>query len=279
MKVIIFGAGSKTRLCIEEIMNKYNVIGIVDNDSSKWSGYCIKGISVSSPTILKDTEFDKVILCNLTALVTKDWIEQLSGYGIGIDKIIFDYCVYIVDAREMFIRTYSKLLDKKKLYGAVAEAGVWKGDFAKIINECFPNSPLYLFDTFEGFQKTDVDKESEDRTEMIGRYADTSEELVLNKMKYPKNVIIRKGLFPETTDGIDDQFAFVNLDMDLEYPTRMGLDFFSSRLIESGIILVHDYFSGYYSGVEKCVDTWLETHRDFRGYPIGDNMSIMITKI
>lgn len=278
MKVIIFGAGSKTRLCIEEIMNKYDVVGIIDNDSSMWGGYRIKGIPVSSPAVLEELEFDKIILCNLIASVTMAWIEQLAEYGIGIDKIVFDYCVYIVDAREVFIKNYSKLMNRKQLCGAVAEAGVWKGDSAKIINECFPDSSLYLFDTFEGFQKIHIEKESEDRTEMIGRFADTSEELVMGKMKYPEKVIIKRGLFPETTEGINDQFIFVNLDMDLEYPTRMGLDYFSSRLVEGGIILVHDYFSGYYSGIEKCVDTWLELHRDFSGYPIGDNMSIMITR-
>ena len=161
---------------------------------------------------------------------------------------------------------------------AVAEAGVYKGDFAKVINEYFPNSRLYLFDTFEGFLREDLEKESENKLEMAGRFGDTSEELVLDKMRYPEKVVIKKGIFPTTAIGIEDRFAFVNLDMDLEYPTVQGLDFFSERMVESGVILVHDYFSQYYTGIKISVDRWLMTHEEFRGYPIGDDMSIMIIR-
>ena len=34
--------------------------------------------------------------------------------------------------------------------------GVFRGEFASKINKCFPNSKLYLFDTFEGFDERDV---------------------------------------------------------------------------------------------------------------------------
>ena len=35
--------------------------------------------------------------------------------------------------------------------GSIAEVGVYKGQFAKYMNEVFPEKTLYLFDTFEGF--------------------------------------------------------------------------------------------------------------------------------
>ncbi len=43
-----------------------------------------------------------------------------------------------------------------------------------------------------------------------------------------------------------------------------------------GVILVHDYFNDYYSGVRKAVDEWIYQNKDFYKIPIGDNMSIAI---
>ncbi len=38
----------------------------------------------------------------------------------------------------------------------IAEAGVFKGDFAWIINEKFPECEMFLYDTFEGFDENDL---------------------------------------------------------------------------------------------------------------------------
>ena len=40
--------------------------------------------------------------------------------------------------------------------GAVAEVGVYRGEFSKIINILFKDKKLYLFDTFEGFDINEV---------------------------------------------------------------------------------------------------------------------------
>ena len=60
-----------------------------------------------------------------------------------------------------FVRTGSLELmaheiNQKGLSGCVAEVGVYKGDFAKYINEVFPDRKFYLFDTFEGFYENDI---------------------------------------------------------------------------------------------------------------------------
>ena len=46
-----------------------------------------------------------------------------------------------------------------KLDGSVAECGVYKGEFASVINRCFYDRKLYLFDIFEGFDLRDVETE------------------------------------------------------------------------------------------------------------------------
>ena len=56
---------------------------------------------------------------------------------------------------------------------------------------------------------------------------DTSVEFVLENIGYRANCIIRKGWFPETTTGLENEkFAFVHLDTDLYKPILAGLKFF-----------------------------------------------------
>jgi O-methyltransferase len=86
--------------------------------------------------------------------------------------------------------------------GSVAELGVYRGDFAKIINVAFPDRKLYLFDTFEGFDKRDIEFDLKNNYSRGDQdFSKTSVELVLNKMKYKENCIVRKGYFPETIMG------------------------------------------------------------------------------
>lgn len=158
-------------------------------------------------------------------------------------------------------------------------AGVFQGEFAKIINENFSDRKLYLFDTFEGFDARDIayEKEQNYSNECPGALNMTSVELVLDKMEYPDNCIVRKGYFPDTAEGIDDKFCFVNLDMDLYKPTWGGFKFFYPRMVQGGIILIHDYFTDGYKGVRRAVEEFIEKS-GVVAFPIGDGISIAIQK-
>ena len=69
----------------------------------------------------------------------------------------------------------------------------------------------------KGFDNRDIEFEegySENATR--GDYfKETSVELVKSKMVHLDSVIIKKGYVPDTLNGIEDKFCFVNLDMDL----------------------------------------------------------------
>lgn len=162
--------------------------------------------------------------------------------------------------------------------GGVAEVGVFAGDFARYINEYFPADKLYLFDTFEGFQEQDilVEKRNGYSCASVGDYSLTSVEVVMKKMRYPENVIIRKGYFPDTAYGINETFKFVNLDLDLYLPTLKGLDFFKNRMIREGVILIHDYFNMTFNGVKMAVDKFMNDNPHLSLVPIGDTLSVMI---
>ncbi|MDR0540056.1 MAG: TylF/MycF family methyltransferase [Spirochaetaceae bacterium] len=139
----------------------------------------------------------------------------------------------------------------KKIRGCVAELGVYKGDFAKKINGHFPDKTLYLFDTFNGFDKRDIEIEKEfNRNAKENDFSNNNIELVMKKMKYPSNCIMKKGYFPQTTQGIEEKFAFVSIDTDLFEPIYQGLLYFYQRLERGGYIFVHDYNGKVYGAKE-----------------------------
>lgn len=138
--------------------------------------------------------------------------------------------------------------------GNIAELGVYKGDFAKRLNQLFPDKKLYLFDTFEGFSAKDISTEKQ-KSFSSGEqdFSDTSVELVLSKMKYRDNCIVKKGYFPESGIGVDDKFCFVSIDADLYEPILAGLEFFYPKLESKGYIFVHDFNNDLYKGARKAV--------------------------
>ena len=120
---------------------------------------------------------------------------------------------------------------RRGILGAVAELGVFRGDFAKHINQAFPDRKLYLFDTFEGFNEKDKNTEViNDFSSADQDFSSTSVDLVLSKMKHPKNCIVKQGYFPESSKGLNETFAFVSIDVDLFEPTYAGLVYFYQKL-------------------------------------------------
>lgn len=169
----------------------------------------------------------------------------------------------------------------KGLGGACAEAGVYQGRFAAYINEFFHDKKLYLFDTFEGFSSKDIvaDRNNGYTIENCGRFGDTSVDGVLNRMMYKGNCIIKKGWFPETTQGLDETFCFVSLDMDLYQPIKAGLEYFYPRLLKGGYIFIHDCNIGHssYKGARVALQEF--TRKENIGYVMmADNSTAVITK-
>lgn len=154
--------------------------------------------------------------------------------------------------------------DRAEIVGCIdrnAELGVFRGDFARLINEAFPESALYLFDTFEGFDGRDIAADRQYDLSKINAAAikelvkDTSVQTVLSRMPFPEKCVVKKGYFPDTTEGMGEnvRFAFVSIDADLYTPILEGLKYFYPRMARMGMIFVHDYgFSGV--GAGRAVD-------------------------
>lgn len=158
------------------------------------------------------------------------------------------------ELRVATLELMSREIYRYGIEGNTAELGVYRGDFAKAINHFLPDRKLYLFDTFEGFdaRDTNIDKERK-FSDGAEDFSETSEELVLSKMEHPENCIIRKGWFPETTQGVNDKFCFVSIDADLYQPILAGLEFFYPRLNHGGVIMIHDFNFPDYPGAREAV--------------------------
>lgn len=236
-KALIFGSGSTGKRVYEEIKNEVHVLGFLDNDKSRWSMKICNLPVFGNAEAVKGLNYDEIWLASFNGYM--DMHDQLIAVGVGADKLRADFCETTVKARINFLRDFANMNQHKILNGAaVAEGGVFQGEFAKEINACFPNQKLYLFDTFEGFDKRDVDKEEDVTMEglRVNHLNDTSVDLVLSKLSNPENAIIRKGFFPETAQGLEDtKYFFVNLDFDLYQPILEGLRFFMPRLQVGGV--------------------------------------------
>jgi len=182
-----------------------------------------------------------------------------------IDSNYFDYI------RLATLELISFEIKRKNLVGNVAELGVYKGKFAKYINQFFPDRKLYLFDTFEGFDQRDVASEkSKNYSSGSQDFSETSVSSVLKQMPFPDHCIPVKGFFPESAKGVDDRFVLVSLDADLYDPIYTGLNFFFPKLVKGGYILIHDFNNDNYKGARKAVEQFC-SEQDVNFLPLPDS--------
>lgn len=175
-----------------------------------------------------------------------------------------------------------KELRKRNIKGNVAEAGVFRGEFARYINDAFPDKKLYLFDTFDGFNANEILNEVKNGNctkAFVEAYKDTNIQQVLNRMPHLDTLIIKQGIFPDSLQGLEDEFCFVSIDMDFEESIYQGLIYFYPRLTAGGYIFVHDYNSSL-RGVEKAVDKYEKNYGVMlHKVPLCDaNGTLVITK-
>lgn len=276
LRAVLFGAGGGGHRLYKEIASQYEVVAFVDNDESKW-GKDLWGIPIySAQKCAAGLEYDYLIITSEPGMDSIK--EQCLQMGIQENRIITSYIENPLESRRIFLKNFSKLIQEFGEDGDCAEVGVFEGDFAKWINRYFPDKILHLFDTFEGFDIRDIQKEAEFSKAKQGDYSNTSVEMVMDKMSYPQKCKIHRGYFPETAKNLEGKFCFVNLDLDLYEPTYAGLNFFYDKMTENGIILVHDYFAENFKGPRYAVDKFVSgTERKIYKLPIGDGISIMLT--
>ncbi|MGN1135982.1 MAG: TylF/MycF/NovP-related O-methyltransferase [Oscillospiraceae bacterium] len=286
-RIVIWGCGQYGKNLYRSLSTGYecSIIGFIDTNITG----TYMGIPIYKPENLLNLNADRIII----AMHNKEWrkeiISQIKSMNISGECVeVFDYPYGFSThyySRVNWLENFASQILENNIAGSVAEAGVFRGVFAKWINCFFPERKLYLFDTFEGFSECDIKTEIVEVTENFGEsiYANernfdlTSEEIVLNSMLFPENVIVKKGYFPDSSVGINDNFCFVNLDMDLYLPILNGLRFFCPKMVSGGVILIHDYYNNNLPGVKKAVQQYeTDTMIKLNTIPIGDGLSIAV---
>lgn len=306
MNVLVYGAGSIGRYyeIYAEKRTDINILAYVDKNPS---GGVVLQHHIVTPDGICDFQYDAIVIANENA--ADEIVEMLQAtYGVPEKKILMansrnrEFYLdmrrnYVsqheeTDVRVLWLKDFARFAKEENLTGNVAEAGVYTGGFAHYINKFFSDKRLYLFDTFEGFDARDLAVERELQADSFlqgvfnhdEHFDDIKnedwKEFVLCKMTSPENIIFKKGYFPETAEGLDDTFTFVNLDMDLYQPMIAGLRVFYDKLVPGGAVLLHDYFHpDLEHGVHKAVaDFEAERGERLAKMPIGDHCSLAIVK-
>lgn len=188
----------------------------------------------------------------------RDWPRLMMPHDLPAPAPREDIRTFIAargcdPVRDLSVAMALETVKQQKLPGDMAELGVYQGRMALLYHRICPEKRLYLFDTFEGFPKEDLEAAVDDR------FADADFEFVKGQFAGAPTVILKKGYFPETTTGLEDcRFCFVMLDADLYKPTMAGLEFFYPRMVAGGYVFAHDYTS-YESNlaVSRAVDQFL----------------------
>lgn len=305
MDVLVYGAGSYGRYYEIYAQKRADINIVAYLDRNPGGGGMVRAHRIVTPERISDFHYDAVVIANEE---DADEIMQmlLDTYGVPEGKIQMANSrnreFYLdmrrnyrwetdTDPRVRWVQEFSRLAEEQGLDGNVAEAGVFTGGFAHYINKFFPRKVLYLFDTFEGFDARDLTVQRElpsdsfrgsvyDKNHFDSIKGEDWKGFVLSKMLHPENIVFKKGWFPETAEGFDDAFVFVNLDMDLYQPMLAGLRVFYDKLVPGGVVLLHDYFEpALGDGVHKAVaDFEAERGERLAKMPIGDRCSLAIVK-
>lgn len=228
--------------------------------------------NVKSEDMNLDYKFIEKILGSKYAAFIKNRYHQIRDIDIDINAKKKDFDISDFSDKKPYrsdyirVKTFELLVDEIRrgcIEGQVAELGVFQGEFAQFINAAFPDRKLYLFDTFEGFDEKELYLEWGNEYGIFAEqdtHKNTSVQIVMNRMKYQDNIIIKKGLFPHSLDGLDEKFAFVSLDCDYEESLYQGLEYFYPRLEKGGYIMMHDY-NNFLTCAKKAIKRYEDGQR------------------
>lgn len=156
------------------------------------------------------------------------------------------------------------------LAGDWAELGCYRGDTSVLLGKLLQSSKtgkrLWIYDSFAGLPaKTSEDNSGAGANFQAGELAVSKRE-VSEKIRRAglHNVIIKKAWFDQLTpDDLPEKIAFAFLDGDLYSSIKTSLGLVHPRLVEGGIMVVHDYNNPELPGSSRAVDEFLRAHPNY----------------
>ena len=262
--VIIWGAGQGGRMIANLLHADIAIRAYCDSDERKWGG-TVDGVPVIPPEAVAALAPDAVFISMLNKDACAEVRARLESMGVQARIVTAPELRQTFDLRLAALKMMAVEVRERRVPGAVAELGVYRGALAAELNRLFPERSLYLFDTFSGFDPRDVAVEGEGgfSRAAVGDFADTSVDAVRERLPFPDRAVFRVGYFPETARGLDETFAVVSLDADLYKPILDGLHWFYPRMSRGGYIVIHDYNNARFTGVRQAVREFCEEHGVF----------------
>lgn len=168
--------------------------------------------------------------------------------------------------------------------GDVVELGCYRGDTSLLMQKMLlakaSEKRLWIYDSFEGLpEKTIEDASAAGEQFCQGELLVTKREVIdrfkRSGMRVP---IIKKGFFEDLDPEKDlpSEICFGFLDGDLYKSIKTSLGLCCPRLVEGGILVVHDYNNPELPGVTKAVDEFLRNHN--YKLEIRETLAIVRTK-
>ncbi len=180
------------------------------------------------------------------------------------------------------------------LPGVIMEFGVFKGislvRFA-IFRSLFSNvdsKKIVGFDTFSQFPEATCEadhRHAESFVKEAGSHSISTDQLhkTLKWRGLDRNVELIEGNICDTgPDYVKEhpelRISLLHLDVDLYEPTKVILDYFYSKVVNSGVIIFDDYAT--FGGETKAIDEFFEDKAvDIRKFPFSLRPSYMVKKV
>ena len=153
--------------------------------------------------------------------------------------------------------------------GDFVELGCYKGDTSLLLAEILKRSDkrLWTYDSFEGLpEKSGADEsvlgENFRGGELYVSKREVKERFLRAGLPVP---VIKKAWFADLRDeDLPGKIAFAFLDGDFYESIRDSLKLVESRMVDGGVLIVHDYTNPALPGVKKAVDEWGIDGRKFK---------------
>ena len=277
-KIVIAGAGQFGRSAAGLLnTGSCSLIAFGDNNPAVQGTWYLHPLGREIPVLSMEEALAMKPDAVLTGIIDEERTTQLTSQirKLGFEGEILPLrtAYELFDVRSAVLLRLASRIREAGISGSIAELGVYKGDLAWKLNALFPDRPLYLFDTFEGFDERDTSVEASLNVSRAaaGDFGDTSVESVRNRLPHPEQAVFCPGFFPDSARELPEQtYAFVSMDVDLYAPTLAGLNYFLPRLSRGGMILLHDYNNERFRGAKKAVEEYESLHGCLSLVPLCD---------
>ncbi len=164
--------------------------------------------------------------------------------------------------------------------GDFVEFGCYAGDTSLMLAELLGEATrLWLYDSFEGLPEKSSQDASEIGKDFVkGALMVSKKDVKARFLRAGLAVpIIKKAWFNELTEqDVPDKIAFAFLDGDLYESIWDSLRLVGPKMVDGGVMVVHDYTNPALPGVAKAVDEWLAAGGKGRKIERFESMAIIM---